>query len=450
MFDRNILKELNIWKNSNNRKPLILRGARQVGKTVAVNIFARNYDNYAYLDLQKKEDLNIFHQNLSIDDLIQMIALKKNINLNEGQCLIFIDEIQNSAEATVILRYFYEQRPDIHIIAAGSLLEIMMEHKQISFPVGRVEYRYLYPVNFAEFLNAIGKDQALNYYQQIPVSKIAHKTLLDIFHKFTQIGGMPEIIQTYSENPDIQNLQRIYESLITTYLNDVVKYAKSKSSIKLLRHGIESSPLEAGKRIKFQGFGNSDYRSREMGEVLRTLERAMLIKLLYPTTNVKLPIQPSMRKSPRLQFLDTGLLNYKAGLQVAFFEYKNLHNIYKGIIAEHIVYQEIISSSMISDIKPAFWTRESKQSNAEVDYLLPFRNLLIPVEIKSGKTGALRSLHQFMDKVNHKYAIRLYAGELKIEHLSTQKNKPFKLLNLPYYLAGKLHEYAAWFVKTNE
>jgi hypothetical protein len=449
MFQRSIIKELQIWANQDSHKPLILRGARQVGKTVAVNIFAGEFDRYVYLDLQKEDDLNIFKQKLPVKQLVQMIALKKNVDLSSGKRLIFIDEIQNSPEATGILRYFYEELPEVYVIAAGSLPELMMDYKQVSFPVGRVEYRYMYPLTFYEFLNAMGENLASDYFNAIPVPQLAHKTLLELFHTFTLVGGMPEIIQKYRERPDIIILKKIYEGIMTTYLNDVAKYARSLTIGALLRHAIESAPLEAGKRIKFQGFGNSDYRSREMSEVLRTLERTMLVKLIYPTTSVQIPAQPDLKKSPRLQFLDTGLLNFRANLQVSFFEYNDLHSFYQGKIAEHIAYQEIIASDSLTDQKPAFWTRETKQSNAEVDYLLPYRNILVPVEIKAGKSGSLRSLHQFMDRVEHPWAIRLYAGEIGVDRVRTTKGKSFYLLNLPYYLSGKLNAYAEWFISEN-
>jgi predicted AAA+ superfamily ATPase len=221
VFYRNILDDLENWAGQKRRKPLILRGARQVGKTVAVNMFARNFDKYVYLDLQKEEDLAVFSQNLPLNQLLQMIALKKNVDLSSGKRLIFLDEIQNAPEATAILRYFYEEKPEIHVIAAGSLLEIMMEYRQISFPVGRIEYRYLYPLNFAEFLQAAGQKEAFKYYSQIPVSPIAHNTLLGLFHTFCQIGGMPEIVQQYCIDQDIGRLQPIYEGLLITTWNRI-------------------------------------------------------------------------------------------------------------------------------------------------------------------------------------------------------------------------------------
>ncbi|HQE96030.1 MAG TPA: AAA family ATPase [Candidatus Marinimicrobia bacterium] len=446
MFSREIVDELKNWAAQPDRKPLVLRGARQVGKTVAVDLFATGFDRYIHLDLQKPEDCDLFRQKLPVRQLVQLIALSKNVDLSSGRRLLFLDEIQNSPEATAMLRYFYEELPDLFVIAAGSLLEIMMEWSQVSFPVGRVEYRYMYPVSFREYLNAIGEVQALKYYNEIPLQPLAHARLLELFHHYTMIGGMPEIVQNYAEQRDVTVLRKIYEGLMATYLDDVAKYARSTTVAAHLRHAIETAPLEAGKRIVFQNFGKSNYKSREMSEALKTLERAMLVKIIYPTTRIQFPAQPDLKRSPRLQFLDTGLVNYRAGLQVEFFKHSDLHAFYNGLIAEHIAYQEIIAADSLSDQKPVFWTRELKQSNAEVDYLLPFQNILIPVEIKSGKSGKLRSLHQFMNAVEHPYAIRLYAGELNLQKTVTVAGKEFWLLNLPYFLAGKLNDYAEWMI----
>jgi predicted AAA+ superfamily ATPase len=236
------------------------------------------------------------------------------------------------------------------------------------------------------------------------------------------------------------------KGLLTAYLDDVSKYARSESMVHLIRHAVESAPFEAGKRIKFQGFGQSTYKSREIGEALKTLERAMLIHLVYPTTFTKLPIMSDLKKSPRLQFLDTGLLNYAAGLQENFFRYDDLHSFYQGIIAEHIVGQELMALDMNTPGKISFWVREQKQSNAEVDFVIPFRQLIIPVEVKAGKTGTLRSLHRFMDQVEHGYAVRLYAGPLQVTQSLTPGGKPYNLLNLPYFLTGKIYDYLQWFI----
>jgi predicted AAA+ superfamily ATPase len=447
MLNRKILVNLRQWKSDRGRKPLVLRGARQVGKTTAIEIFSGEFENYIYLNLELTGDREIFDEALSIQEIFQAILVIKNIPLKKGKTLLFIDEIQNSPVAVKMLRYFYEKLKELFVIAAGSLFELMLEKSQISFPVGRVQFFYMYPLTFEEFLQANREDQLLEAYRTTPVKSFAVQKLFDYFHRYTMIGGMPEIVKQFSENNDVPSLKARYESLLTSYLDDADKYARNPTMRQVLRHCIESIPFEAGKRIKFQGFGNSNYRSREVGEALRTIERAMLIYLIYPSTSLQLPIMADYKKSPKLQFVDTGLLNYFVGLQPVFFQYADLHSFYKGLIAEHIVRQELIAQDAEDNKKILFWVREKKQSNAEIDILLPYKNHVIPVEVKSGKTGVLRSLHQFVNSATHPYAVRLCEGNFEIINAQTPEGKAYKLLNLPYFLAGRIHDYLELLVK---
>lgn len=442
MFSRKILYELKKWARQNKPKPLILRGARQVGKTTAVELFADNYEQFICLNLEKEADGVHFKRQLAVKELLQSICLAKNARIKPGRTLLFLDEIQQVPEAVTMLRYLYEELGDqLHVIAAGSLLETMMGAKLISFPVGRVQYMFLHPLSFEEYLTALGEHTALEAYRTIPFPDFAHASLLKLYHRYALVGGMPEIVATYAQSQDVVELTPIYQALMTAYQEDVVKYAHNATAAQIIRHAIESAPFEAGSRIKFEGFGRSNYKSREVGEALRTLERAMLLKLVYPTTAVKPPAMANRKKSPRLQFLDTGLVNYRTGLQGTFFQYQDLHAFHQGKIAEHIVGQELFAAGMRDQTQLRFWVREKKQSSAEVDYLFPFQNLLIPVEVKSGKIGTLRSLHQFLDRADHAFAVRLYSGPLQIENTQTTQGKPFTLLNLPYFLAGRLMDY---------
>ncbi len=368
MFFRNIIHELREWAAQKDRKPLILRGARQVGKTTAVEIFSEEFDRTICLNMEKPEDSDIFNHNLPTAELIQAIHLTKNLAFSEGKTLLFIDEIQNSPRAVAQLRYFYESAKDLHVIAAGSLFEVMTGNDHPGFPVGRVRYLFMYPLTFEEFLRAAGEAQAVEYYHTVPLPDFAFPKLLKLFHKYALLGGMPEIIKMYVEKQEIAGLTPIYQGLLTSYADDVSKYASNPSMVQVIRHAIESAPLEAGRRIKFHGFGNSDYRAREMGQALKTLERAMLIYLLHPSTATEPPVRPDLRKSPRLQFLDTGLINYFAGLQGYFFKMGNLHSFYQGLLAEHIVGQELIATDMRTPKKPCFWVREKRQSVAEVTH----------------------------------------------------------------------------------
>jgi predicted AAA+ superfamily ATPase len=446
-YKRNIEIWLEGWKRKEKRKPLVLCGARQVGKTTVVRKFGTSYKQYIELNLEKKEDARLFHEISNVHELAEAIFLIHKKRISEQDTLLFIDEIQAVPEAINQLRYFYEELPWLHVIAAGSLLETLL-HDDLRIPVGRVEYAVLRPVCFEEYLSAMGESGALDFYRRLPVPEYAESTLLEHFHKFTLLGGMPEIIEAYAQHRDIQALGTIYRSLQESYKNDVDKYASNSTMVQTLRIAIDSLPLEAGQRIKFEGFGKTNYSSRQMGEALRTLEKALLLNLLYPTTQIDFPLMPNNRKSPRLQILDTGLLNFFSGLQTQLLLKKDLNAIHGGKVIEHMVGQEILASSFNIDHKLQWWSREEKHSMAEVDFILPVEGKIIPVEVKAGATGSLKSLLLMMDLLPHSYAIRLYAGKMSIDEIKTLTNKKVYLLNLPYFLAGRLEDYAKWLMKT--
>jgi hypothetical protein len=281
--------------------------------------------------------------------------------------------------------------------------------------------------------------------QKIPLSNFAHEKLLQLFHIYTLIGGMPTIVANYAKNRDLTALQNIYESLLIPYFDDVEKYAKNSSQIQLLRHAIRSIFYEAGRRIKFQGFGASSYNSKEMGETLRTLEKTMLMQLVFPTTQTQHPFQSDIKKSPRLQVLDTGMLNFFAGLQKELFGTRDLNGVYRGKMAEHVVGQEFLAAnhSLLNSLH--FWVRDKKQSESEIDYMFPYNGEMIPVEVKSGASGKLRSLLYYLDNSDSDFAVRLYAGKVQLEEHKTNEGKNFKLLNLPYFLSGRLKEYLEYY-----
>lgn len=444
MFKRSILKELENWANQKGRKPLVLRGARQVGKTTVVDQFAQQFDQYIYLNLELNEDKELFTNFGTIEKLIQSVFFLKNkVNTPLKKTLLFIDEIQQEPKALNTLRYFYEKAPELYVIAAGSLLETLF-NKNVSFPVGRVEYKIVRPVSFPEFLDAMGEHAAKEQLLQVPLNDFAKNKLLSLFHTYTLIGGMPEVINKYCLNNDLTLLSQTYESLIVSYMEDVEKYASSSALVQVIRHAIKASFSEAGKRITLHGFGKSTYRAREMGEALRTLEKALLIHLVYPQTSAIMPLLPDHNKSPRLHVLDTGMMNYFAGIQKDIIGSNDLSNVYNGSVIEHIVGQELLACKFNALSSLNFWTREKKTSNAEVDYLYAFEGNLIPIEVKSGAEGKLKSLHMYMDQTPHSIAIRFYAGDLLISKLKTPANKEFYLLSLPYFLVSQTEDYIKW------
>ena len=447
MFEREIEKRLAEWAGQSNRKPLLLRGARQVGKTVAVRRFAERFDCFIELNLEQSADREPFGHGLEVEDIFQAIVLRKHAHPVEGRTLLFLDEIQDCPEAVQVLRYFCEEMPHLRVIGAGSLLEISLARAEIEFPVGRVKHLVMYPLSFAEYLNAMGESDAAAALNEVPLPAHATGRLLELFHRYALVGGMPEVVAEYARTRDTPALRDIYASLLQSYLDDVPKYARNDTLARVLDHCIRTAPLEAGNRITFAGFGRSNYRSREVGEALRTLEKALLLHLLYPTTATQIPIRPDVRKAPRLQFLDTGLLNYFAGLQDQYFLHSDLHSFYRGLLAEHIVAQELLCHRGSLLHKPCFWVREKSQSGAEVDFVVQHQGRVIPVEVKAGSTGRMRSLHQFVDAGDPGRAVRLYAGPLGRQNSRTPGGTPYELLSMPYYLAPRLSEYLDWLTK---
>ena len=445
MFKRLINIDLEEWKASSNRKPLVLRGARQVGKTVAARMFGSRYTHFTELNLELPENAELFKRGLSADKIIQTLKIKHGISTDtqSGEWLLFLDEIQACPEAVPMLRYFHEQTPTVHVLATGSLLETALMKKHISFPVGRVEYKYLYPMNFEEFIEALSTKEMLNAFHAVPTPEFIEEELFFLFHQYALIGGMPEAVAAYADTNEASSANAVYSNLFTAYQDDIPKYARNDSMKAILRHCLNSAPLFAASRIQFAGFGESNYGSREIGEALRTLEQVMMLNLLYPTTSVDLPLLPNMRKSPRLQFLDTGLVHYTAGIQDALIGINDLSDIFRGRIIEQLVGQELLARSRTERKPPLFWVREKTQSQAELDFMESSNALPVPIEVKSGREGKLRSLHGFMAQQSiAKTAIRLYRGSYSNQRVE-RLNNSFQLLNIPYYHCSKITEYLA-------
>jgi predicted AAA+ superfamily ATPase/predicted transcriptional regulator len=447
MFYRNQIKELEQWRRSPSRKPLMIRGARQVGKTTLIHEFGKQFDQYIFLNLEHSIDAELFDEFDDIHQLITRIFLEKGMQLNAlEQTLLFIDEIQESPKVVNLLRYFKEEIPRLAVIAAGSMLETLLG-KNLTFPVGRVEYKVLRPVSFEEFLKATSQEQLLEEYLKTPIEQYAEKALLRAFHTYALLGGMPEIIQHYSENRDATALAPIYDALISSYLEDAEKYAKSEQQLQLIRFCIHQAMLKAGQRTTFQRFGNSNYPSKAIGEVLRALEKTHLLTVLYPVTGTKLPLEPDHKKTPRIQFLDSGLINFFVGLQQDIIATGDLDKVYNGTLIEHLVGQELLSFQSLTLNKLHFWVRQKKQSDAEIDFLYPYKGKLIPIEVKSGATGTLKSLQVFMDQSPLHFAIRFYAGKRQIDLLRTKEGKSYYLLSLPYFLGARIESYLDWMIQ---
>ncbi|MDR1458736.1 MAG: AAA family ATPase [Bacteroidales bacterium] len=434
MFERNITVELKEWAARSNRKPLILRGSRQVGKTTLVEDFAQNFENYLYLNFEKNPSaMLLFEKEQEIDDLVAEIFLFCNKEKREGKTLLFIDEIQNSQMAIPKLRYFYEEKiHDLYVIAAGSLLETML-NKKISFPVGRVEYLAVRPCTFNEFLRAIGEIQLEKALIAQRIPKALHPKTMNLFNTFTLIGGMPEAVADYAERKDFVGLNRIYDNLLTSYRDDVEKYARNDTMSQTIRHILQAGWKYAAERITLGGFAGSSYKAREMGEAFRTLEKTFVLELCYPTLDCFVPLIKDLKRSPKLLWLDCGLVNYMMNVQKEVFGSVDILDAWRGKIAEQVVAQELLALDSRVSNQRNFWVRNKKDSDAEVDFVLQYGGKLIPVEVKSGHNAHLKSLHLFMDEVPHSTAIRIWSQSFSVDEVITRKGKKFKLFNVPFY-----------------
>jgi uncharacterized protein len=437
MFNRDIISDLRKWAIRDDRKPLVLRGARQVGKTTAIQLFAQDFDQFIHLNLEKIEERLLFEKQQPFSDLLMAVFLYSQKERFGKRTLLFIDEIQNSAKAIALLRYFYEESSDLFVIAAGSLLETIM-NRQISLPVGRVEYMMMYPVSFREFLIASNDLQSLKLLEDSNVPGYAHLHLTDMFQKYSIIGGMPQVVDSYIKKRDLTVLRPLFESLLHSYAEDVEKYAATSFQVQYIRHIMATAFVEAGNRITIENFGNSAYKYREMKEAFNALEKTLLIRLIYPLSEQTVPALPNMRLKPRLHVLDTGLINYSVGLIQELLLADNLSDVYRGRIAEHVVGQELLAKTVRISSNIQFWVRNKKQSHAEIDYIVNFQGHLIPVEVKSGSIGRLRSLHVFMDQAPHGLAVRVWQGPYSVETAQTINGKVFKLINLPFYMVHRI------------
>ena len=440
MIERNVIAELDEWAKRTPHKPLILRGPRQVGKTTLVNEFAKKFDNYLYLNLYKPSAAALFEKEQEIEDLVTDIFLFCRKKREPGKTLLFIDEIQNSAPAIAKLRYFYEDGgPDLYVIGAGSLLETML-NKHISFPVGRVEYMAVRPCTFNEFLRAVGETLLEKALLECKIPEALHTRTMNLFNTFTLIGGMPEVVSNYAEKKDYVSLNKIYESILTGYRDDVEDYAKNETMGQVIRYILTAGWDYAAECIKLSGFAGSSYKSREMGESFRTLEKAFVLELCYPTTNVKVPVSKDMKRSPKLLWLDCGLVNYAANVQMEVFGAADVMDAWRGRVAEQIVAQELLALDSRVSNQRSYWVREKADSDAEVDFVLVHDGKVIPIEVKSGHGAKLRSLHMFMDEAPHDIAVRVWSQPFLINTVTTYEGKKFRLINIPFYYVGRIEE----------
>ncbi len=443
MFNRNIISYLEKWQKKKSRKPLIIRGARQVGKTSAVRIFAKhNFSNFIEINLENPEIIELFREVKTLKDFEQIVELGLKKRLIPGKTLLFLDEIQNFPELIKLLRFFYEKMPALHVIASGSLLETQIEKFGFNMPVGRVEYVYLYPLTFFEFLEAKGEEEILTILKKSnlnqKISQPVHRLARNLFYQYVFLGGMPEVISLFIKKVPLAELNSVYNSLLTGYEEDLYKYGK-KSEIKYLQYVLSQAPYFAGERITYEKFGGASFRSREMKNAFSLLAKAMILTQIKATKSTAPPLLAQEKRPKKLLFLDVGLVNFKNKIQINFLKTKNLADFYRGKIAEQVVGQNLLANNLGQKQELYYWAKEKTRGAAEVDFCLMSGGKIVGIEVKSGHSLKLKSLFSFSRAVENNKIIRVYDGELKQENIIYAGQK-YKLISVPFYLANRILE----------
>ncbi|MDP4292035.1 MAG: DUF4143 domain-containing protein, partial [Bacteroidota bacterium] len=281
----------------------------------------------------------------------------------------------------------------------------------------------------------------------VNIPEVIHPKVMGLFNTYTLIGGMPEVVKHYVNHKDLVAVNDVYETLLSGYRDDVEKYARNQNMTHVIRYILQTGWSFAAQIISLGSFAGSSYKAREMGEAFRTLEKTMLLELVYPSVGNTIPIVTELRRSPKLLWLDVGLVNYSAKLQKEVFGSKDILDAWRGHIAEQVVAQELLTSDYRVSHRRNFWVREKKGSDAEVDFIIQYENKVIPIEVKSGHNAKLKSLHIFMEQTNHSTAVRVWSNPFSVDKVKTPSGKEFDLLNVPFYYIGVLDAILAKYIK---
>jgi uncharacterized protein len=409
---RNIDKELLRWKDDEERKPLLVRGARQVGKSSSIRKLGEHFDSCLEINFEEyKKVYSLFEGDLTPQVLCENLSIMFDTEIVPGKTLLFFDDIQACIPAISSLRFFYEKMPELHVIAAGSLLEFALAEIP-SFGVGRIRSIYMYPLSFDEFLKGMGQEKLCNLKSrantQKPLAKALHDKLLELLKKFLVIGGMPEAVHKYVTKSDIKECQKVLDDLISSFRTDFAKYKNRVASVRI-REVFESVVHQAGGKFVYTK-ASQNLNTLQIKEALELLIMAGLVIPVTHTSANGIPLGAEVNcKKRKMLLLDTGLFQRLMQLDISELLFGNeFKQINRGGIAEQFIGLEIIkNSSCFQQPELFYWHREALNSNAEVDYLIQKQNEIVPIEVKSGTKGSMNSMFLFLKEKKAKYGCRL-------------------------------------------
>lgn len=443
-MERDIERDLLSWKLKKNRMPLLLRGARQVGKSFIVEKFGRaHFDHLIIVNFEQDPGLARCFDTLHPHEIVTALSLSLHQKIEPGKTLLFLDEIQDCPNAIRALRYFKEQYSDLHVIGAGSLLEFVLNQDHFRMPVGRVQSLYLKPLSFKEFLLAMGCADLREFIEQVDLTKAVpssvHQTLLKWVRHYMVLGGMPAVLQAYLSTGVIStNMTRTYDLaeaelqqtiLLATYRHDFSKYSKH-TQIQYVQRVFEKAPGLVSQHVKYANV-DPNARSQNIKSALELLQQAGLLYPIYSTTASGLPLITLVNeKKFKILFLDVGLMARASRLTAELWLDENLLLVNRGATAEQFVGQELLAyGTNIEGPQLYFWCREKKSSQAEVDFITSFEATIIPIEVKAGSTGQLKSLQLLMHEKNLSPGVRISQQPLGFDG---------SILSVPLYMVGEV------------
>lgn len=444
-LQRDIDRTLIEWADSDHRKPLVLRGARQTGKTASVRHFGESFDLFLELNLERFDDLSMVRACRSHTDLLRALKARHNVAEFPQRTLFFIDEIQESPEAIGWLRFLYEDQPDMFVVAAGSLMEVRLADRGFSFPVGRVTFRALRPFSFFEFLRAGGQDVLLDTIAETTVTGSGppppvHDQALDALRNYLLVGGMPEAVVRWRSDHSYEAVRQVHNDLVNALAEDIQKYGRGHET-SYLEAAFENLQHHYGTRFKYENFAPG-YHSQLMKTAIQKLERAMIVTRVRPTSSFDLPLRRKPKSAPKLLPLDVGIATSMSAVSIDQARRLPLEDLLDGRLAEIFVGLEFLTAQSTAD-DLFFWVRDSSRGNAEVDYLLETDDHVVPAEVKAGTSGSLKSLHQFLWRSGRDVGLRLFTGAYADERHAVRMpdgDMRYRLLSLPLYLAGLVRE----------
>ena len=450
-MDRKQFALLEAWLGKPNRKPIVLRGARQVGKSTLVRLFARGQGHpIAEINLERFPELAATFRRRPPREMLDVFESLPGIGRITPRTLLFLDEIQAVPEAIPALRYFYEDLGEMPLIAAGSLMEFALSDHRFSMPVGRVEYLHMGPLTFTEFLDALEETKLATLVRDFDfgteIDPIIHARLLDLVRLYSFVGGMPEAVDVYARTRRLKDVTPVHNAIIETWRDDFPKYLGSRNLARI-QHVFNFAARNVGRKVKYSQYSAHD----KSGTIKNDIELLCMARVLSKAIHSHcegLPLQADIEeKVYKPVFLDVGLMNAICGLDWLSLEKAPPDKLVNdGAVAEQFIGQhlvDILSSSANRQL--TYWLREGRSNNAEVDYVVAVRGRILPIEVKSAASGRLKSLHQFVAEKRVRHAVRFDAGPPSRQSISTEVRRgdgkisvDYTLTSLPLYLVESL------------